>query len=63
LYPKKWRFNSSWAPECADCSEFRDNRDPKDFERFCCRLLRHSGKRRHARDGGFVVPEARTSKN
>ena len=52
-----WGINAGWVPECGDCSDFRDGRDPKEFEQFCCRLLHHRGRRRWVGGGITIDPE------
>jgi DNA-directed RNA polymerase subunit RPC12/RpoP len=60
---ERWQINGGWVPECGDCFTFRGERDPKEFGRFCCRLLRHRGNRRNRRNGDSGASEAGTGQN
>jgi DNA-directed RNA polymerase subunit RPC12/RpoP len=51
---KRWGINEAFLPECGECYDFRDGRDPKEFEQLCCRLLHHRGRRRWVGGGSSV---------
>jgi hypothetical protein len=60
---ERWQINNSRVLECGACAAFRGNRDPKEFERFCCRLVRHRGNRRPRSQGVPCRSEAGTGQH